>query len=100
METSPFFILQKEVMKTLTSAQASRNPAYGAYNLRKACNRTIVNALLMTLGVVLMVMAAIEAYQQGKLVYASIWIAGIFLVACAVFRLYIEQITLLANDEK
>ena len=91
-------------MKTLTSAQASRNRAYGAYDLRKDYNRTIVNALLMTLGVVLMVVAAIEAYQQGKLVYASMyggaWIAGTFLVTCAVFRFYIERITLLANDER
>ena len=51
-----------------------------------------------------MVVAAIEAYQQGKLVYASMyggaWIAGTFLVACAVFRFYIERITLLANDDK
>ena len=91
-------------MKTLTSAQTSRNQAYGAYDLRKAYNRTNVNALLTTQGLVLMVVATIEAYQQGKLVYASMyggaWIAGIFLVACAVFRFYIERITLLANDDK
>ena len=82
---------------------ANRNRAYGAYDLRKAYNRTLVNALLMTFGLVLMVVAGMEAYQQGKLVYISLyggaWIAGIFLVAYAVFRFYIERITLLMKEE-
>ncbi len=83
---------------------ANRNRAYGAYDLRKAYNRAIVNALMMALGVVLMVLAAMEAYQQGKWVYASwgggAWIAGIFLVAFAGFRFYIERITLTMNQKR
>jgi len=83
---------------------ANRNKSYGAYDLRKAYNRAVVNALLMTLGIALMVLAAMEAYQQGKWVYASwgggAWIAGIFLVAFAGFRFYIERITLTMKDEQ
>jgi hypothetical protein len=83
---------------------ANRNRAYGAYDLRKAYNRAVVNALMMTLGVVLMLLAAMEAYQQGKWVYASwggaAWIAGIFLAAFAGFRFYVERITLILNEEK
>lgn len=82
---------------------ANRNRAYGAYDLRKAYNRAIVNALLLTLGIVLMVLAAMEAYQQGKWVYASwgggAWIAGIFMVAFASFRFYVERITLGMSEE-
>lgn len=82
---------------------ANRNRAYGAYDLRKAYNRAVVNALMMTLGLVLMILAAMEAYQQGKWVYASwgggAWIAGIFLVAFAGFRFYVERITLVMNEE-
>jgi hypothetical protein len=83
---------------------ANRNRAYGAYDLRKAYNRAIVNALMMTLGIVLMLLAAMEAYQQGKWEYASwgggAWIAGIFLSAFAAFRFYVERITLIMNEEK
>ncbi|MEZ0541543.1 hypothetical protein [Fibrella arboris] len=83
---------------------ANRNRAYGAYDLRKAYNRAVVNALMMTLGLVFMILAAIEAYQQGKWVYASwgggAWIAGIFLVAFASFRFYVERITLVMNEEQ
>ncbi|MEZ0487747.1 hypothetical protein [Fibrella aquatica] len=82
---------------------ANRNRAYGAYDLRKAYNRAVVNALLLTIGIVLMVLAAIEAYQQKRWVYVSLgggaWIAGIFLVAFASFRFYIERITLITNEE-
>ena len=83
---------------------ANRNRAYGAYDLRKAYNRAIVNALMMTLGLVLMILAAMDAYQQGKWVYASwsggAWIAGIFLVAFAGFRFYVERITLVMTEER
>ena len=83
---------------------ANRNRAYGAYDLRKAYNRAVVNALLLTLGIVLMILAAMEAYQQGKWVYASwgggAWIAGIFLVAFACFRFYIERITMVVADNE
>ncbi|MBO0948838.1 hypothetical protein [Fibrella forsythiae] len=83
---------------------ANRNRAYGAYDLRKAYNRAVVNALLMTLGLVLMILAAMEAYQQGKWVYASwgggAWIAGIFLVAFSAFRFYVERITLVMTENR
>ena len=83
---------------------ANRNRAYGAYDLRKAYNRAIVNALLMTLGISLMVLAAVEAYQQGKWAYVSwggsAWIAGIFLVAFAGFRFYVERMTVIMTEEE
>ena len=83
---------------------ANRNRAYGAYDLRRAYSRAIVNALLMTLGIVLMVLAAMEAYQQGKWAYLSLgggaWIAGIFLVAFAGFRFYVERMTLIMTGEE
>ncbi len=82
---------------------AHRNRAYGAYDLRKSYNRALVNALLLTLGIVLMVLSGLEAYVQGRWTYLSLsgggWVAGILLVAFASFRCYIAHMTLRMTDE-
>lgn len=76
---------------------ANRNKAYGAYDLRKAYNRAIINAFVMTIGLLLMGLSALQAYQQGEWAYLSwsgaAWIAGILMIAFAGFRFYVERIT-------
>ena len=75
---------------------ANRNRAYGAYDLRKAYNSALINALIMTVGVVLLLLAAVDAFQQGRWVYLSwgglAWVVGIHLVGFAGFRFYLGQV--------
>ena len=82
---------------------AHRNRAYGAYDLRKSYHRALINALLLTLGLVLMTLSATEAYFRGEWTYLSLsgggWVAGILLVAFAAFRFYIERLTLRLADD-
>lgn len=76
---------------------ANRNKAYGAYDLRQAYNRALINAFIMAIGLVLLGLAALQAWQKGQWTYLSwsgaAWIAGILMVAFAGFRFYVEQIT-------
>ena len=76
---------------------ANRNKAYGAYDLRKAYNQALINAFVMTIGLVMLGLSALQAWQAGKWTYLSwtgaAWIAGILMVAFAAFRFYVERIT-------
>lgn len=76
---------------------ADRNQAYGAYDLRRAYNRALINAFVMSIGIVLLVLSAMNAWQRGEWVYVSwgglAWIAGILLVAFAGFRFYVENLS-------
>lgn len=76
---------------------ADRNKAYGAYDLRRAYNRALINAFLMSVGIVLLLLSALNAWQQGKWVYVSwgglAWVAGVLLVGFAGFRFYVENLS-------
>lgn len=76
---------------------ANRNKAYGAYDLRKTYNRALINAFVMTIGLLLLGLSAMQAYQPGEWTYLSwsgaAWIAGILMVGFAGFRFYVERIT-------
>lgn len=76
---------------------ADRNQAYGAYDLRRAYNRALINAFVMSIGIVLLVLSAMNAWQRGEWVYVSwgglAWVAGILLVAFAGFRFYVENLS-------
>jgi hypothetical protein len=75
---------------------ANRNRAYGAYDLRKAYDRALISALIMTFGIVLLVLAGMRAWQVGRMIYLSAsglaWVVGVLLVAFACFRFYIDNI--------
>ncbi|MBO0932995.1 hypothetical protein [Fibrella aquatilis] len=75
---------------------AHRNRDYGAYDLRKTYNSALINAIIMTVGLVLLLLAALDAFQRGEWVYLSwaglAWVVGIHLVGFASFRFYIAQV--------
>lgn len=74
---------------------ADRNRAYGAYDLRRAYNIALVNAFVMAIGIVLLGLSVMDAWQRGEWIYLSwsglAWIAGILLVTLAGFRFYVEN---------
>ena len=75
---------------------AHRHRAYGAYDLRKTYNSALINAVLMTIGLLLLALAVLNAFQRGEWVYLSwggaAWVAGILLVGFAGFRFYLAQV--------
>lgn len=75
---------------------ANRNRAYGAYDLRKSYDSAMVTAIIMTVGIVLLVLAALDAFQRGEWVYLSwsglAWVVGVHLVGFAGFRFYLGQV--------
>ena len=75
---------------------ANRNRAYGAYDLRKAYDSALVNALITTTGLLLVVLAAMDAFQRGRWTYLSwgglAWVVGIHLIGLAGFRFYFERV--------
>jgi cation transport ATPase len=83
--------------QTLTDMVFSdRNRAYGAYDLRKSYDRALINAMVMTFGIVLLVLSVMYAWRQGHMDYLSwsgiAWVVGIMLVFFAGFRFYLEQV--------
>ncbi|MBO0939986.1 hypothetical protein J2I47_25800 [Fibrella sp. HMF5335] len=75
---------------------AHRNRAYGAYDLRKTYNSALINAIVMTVGIVLLVLAVLNAVQRGEWIYVSwggaAWVSGILLVGFAGLRFYLERV--------
>ncbi|MFC5409438.1 hypothetical protein ACFPMF_08980 [Larkinella bovis] len=50
-----------------------RNKAYGAYDLRQEYRNSLLTALLMTVGMVLMMMSLLTSFNTGKWSYLSVW---------------------------
>ena len=75
---------------------AHRNRAYGAYDLRKSYDSAMVTAIIMTVGIVLLVLAALNAFQHGQWLYLSwgglAWVVGVHLVGFAGFRFYLGRV--------
>lgn len=50
-----------------------RNKAYGAYALRQAYPKTLRNAIIMTLGLFMLLMAFVQMISRGVWSYWSLW---------------------------
>ena len=50
-----------------------RNKAYGAYDLRQEYRYSLLTAMLMTVGLVMMMMSLLASFSAGKWIYLSVW---------------------------
>ncbi|MGV3560933.1 hypothetical protein [Larkinella arboricola] len=50
-----------------------RNKAYGAYDLRQEYRYSLLMAMLMTVGLVMMMMSLLASFSAGKWNYLSVW---------------------------
>lgn len=50
-----------------------RNKAYGAYDLRQEYRSSLLTALLMTVGMVMMFMSLLTSFNAGQWSYLSVW---------------------------
>jgi hypothetical protein len=95
---------QKELTLTETQLQEAslddivfqfRNKAYGAYDLRRNYPQTLRNAIIMTLGLCMMLMALMHMVSRGTWSYWSIWgaiwLIGLAGVTYAGFSWYLQH---------
>lgn len=73
-----------------------RNKAYGAYDLRQNYTKTLFNALLLTIGLMMMVVSFMSGLKAGKWSYLNVWgitwMVGLCIVA-GTFGLWYHQRT-------
>ena len=71
-----------------------RNKAYGAYALRQAYRATLRNALVITLGLCMMLMALMQLLSRGTFSYGStwgaVWLMGLAAVILTGLRWYVQ----------
>ncbi|MFD2570648.1 hypothetical protein ACFSUS_08400 [Spirosoma soli] len=72
-----------------------RNKAYGAYDLRQTYPTTLRNAIIMTLGLCMMLMALVHMISRGTWSYLSlwgaIWLVGLGAVTFVGFSWYLQH---------
>lgn len=72
-----------------------RNKAYGAYALRQAYPKTLRNAIIMTLGLCMVLLALVQMISRGTFSYWSIWgaiwVGGLSAVTFAGFSWYLQD---------
>ena len=72
-----------------------RNKAYGAYALRQAYPKTLRNAIIMTLGLFMLLMAFIQMISRGVWSYWSlwgaVWMGGLAAVTFAGLSWYLQS---------
>ncbi|GAB3252903.1 hypothetical protein GCM10027347_12360 [Larkinella harenae] len=61
-----------------------RNKSYGAYDLRQEYRNSLLTALLMTVGMVMMMMSLLTSFNAGKWSYLSVW-GGVWMVGLLSF---------------
>ncbi len=71
-----------------------RNKAYGAYALRQAYPQTLRNAIIMTLGLCMILIALIQILSRGTFSYWSIWgavwLTGLVIVTLVGLNWYVQ----------
>ncbi len=95
---------QRELTLTETQLQEAslddivfqhRNKAYGAYDLRQSYPKTLRNAIIMSIGLCMILMALMQMIGQGTWSYWSlwgaVWLIGLSAVAFACFSWYLQH---------